>query len=231
MVDLIIRDGKVVLPHDTIEMSIAVDEGRVVALGADSTMPPTDRSIDAKGNLVLPGCIDPHIHINMPFMGATTKDDFFVATKAASWGGTTTIIDFAIQQKRRTPMEAVRARREQADDQVVVDYSLHPAITDLTPETIDQLRDLIEYGVPSFKLYLVYRREGLMVDEGTVLKMFQETKTQGGLVGLHAENATMIECLVDDALRNGHKAAIYHALTRPPVTLSLIHISEPTRPY
>lgn len=218
MVDLVVENGKVVLPDATIEADIAIDDGKIVALGTGTALPKGDRVIDAKGNFVLPGCIDPHTHINMPFMGATTKDDFFLATKATSWGGTTTIIDFAIQQKRTLPMKAVEDRRAQADNKVVIDYSLHPAITDLTPEAVSQLKDLIDYGVPSFKLFMVYRKEGFMVDDGTLLKVFEEAKAHGGLVGLHAENVTMIEYLVEEALRKGNRAAVYHALTRPPIT-------------
>ncbi len=214
MVDLVVKNGKVVFQDTTVEADIAADDGKIVALGSSATMPKADKVVDAKGNFILPGCIDPHTHINMPFMGATTKDDFFMATKATSWGGTTTIIDFAIQQKRTLPMKAVEDRRAQADGKVVIDYSLHPAITDLTPEALGQLKDLINYGVPSFKLFMVYRKEGFMVDDGTLLKVFEEAKNHGGLVGLHAENVTMIEYFVDEALRKGNRSAVYHALTR-----------------
>lgn len=218
MTDLIIKNGKVVFPNDTLDTAIAIDDGKIVAIGSLKTMPKGDKVIDAKRKLVLPGCIDPHVHINMPFMGATTRDDFFVATKATSWGGTTTVIDFAIQQKGSSPMKAVQDRRAQADGKVVIDYSLHPTITDLTPEYVEQLKELIDYGLPSFKLFLVYRKEGYMVDDGTLLKVFEEAKAHGGLVGLHAENVAMIEYLRDEALRNGNTDAIFHALTRPPIT-------------
>jgi len=218
MIDIIIKNGKIVFPQYTLDTTIAIDDGKIVAIGSSITMKKSDKVIDAKGKFVFPGCIDPHVHINMPFMGATTKDDFFVATKATSSGGTTTIIDFAIQQKGSLPMKAVQDRRAQADDKVVIDYSLHPAITDLTPEAIGELKELIDYGLPSFKLFLVYRKEGFMVDDGTLLKVFEEAKAHGGLVGLHAENVAMIEYLRDEALKQGNKSAIYHALTRPPIT-------------
>lgn len=218
MIDLIIENGKVVFPKYTADAAIAVDDGKIIAIGSRKIMPKGDKVIDAKGKFVLPGCIDPHVHINMPFMGATTKDDFFVATKATSSGGTTMIIDFAIQEKGSLPMKAVQDRRAQADGKVVIDYSLHPSITDLTPEAVGQLKELIDYGLPSIKLFLVYRKEGFMVDDGTLLKVFEESKEHGGLVGLHAENVSMIEYLRDEALKQGNTDAIYHALTRPPIT-------------
>jgi len=218
MVELVIKNGKVVFPSDTIETSIAIDQGKIVAIGSSTIMPRGVKSLDAKGKFVLPGCIDPHVHVRDVFMGATANDDFFLASKATSLGGTTTIIDFAIQKKACLPIDAVQERRAEADGEVVIDYSLHPSITDLTPETIDQLKELIDLGLPSFKLFLVYRKDGLMVDDGTLWKVFEETKAHGGLVGLHAENVAIIDYLRDEALRKGHRKAIYHAYTRPPIT-------------
>ncbi len=218
MPDLLVTNGKVVFSHTVIEADIAIDEGKIVALGSSATLPKADKVVDAKGSFVLSGCIDPHVHINTQFMGASTKDDFFTATKATSSGGTTTIIDFATQQKGDLPLKAVHDRRAQADGKVAIDYSLHTVITDLTPEAVAQLKQLIDYGLPSFKLFMVYRKEGLMVDDGVLFKVFMEATSHGGLVVLHAENAAMIEFLVDEALREGHREAIYHALTRPPIT-------------
>jgi dihydropyrimidinase len=218
MVDLVINNGKIVFPHDTLKAAIAINDGKIVAIGASSMMPKSDRTINANGNFVLPGGIDPHVHIHTPFMGATTNDDFFLATKAVSAGGTTTIIDFATQEKGKSPMEAVQARQLLADGNVVIDYSLHPTITDLHDESSGELEKLVNYGTPSFKLFLVYRAEGLMVDDGTLLKVFEAAKAYGGLVGLHAENIAMIDQLRSEALRQGHKEAVYHALTRPPIT-------------
>lgn len=218
MADLVIKNGKVVFPDMTLNASIAIEEGKISAIGTGSTEFKGDRVIDAKGMLVLPGGIDPHIHPAMPFMGTTTRDDLFRATKAASWGGTTTIITFATPHAGETTMGKVRERRAQADVEAVIDYSLHPTITTLTPETVGQIRELIEMGLPSFKLFLVYRKEGIMADDGILLKVFEEAKAHGGLVGCHAENVGMIEHLREEALTQGNTSAVYHALTRPPVT-------------
>jgi dihydropyrimidinase len=216
--DLIIENGKVVFPNYTLETSIAIDEGKIVGIGSGDLLSKGERVIDARGKFVLPGGIDPHIHVAMPFMGVTTRDDFFRATKAASWGGTTSIISFATPQRGDITMDTVLKRRDQADGNVVIDYSLHPTITKLTPETIVHIKELIEQGLPTFKLFLVYRKEGIMADDGILYKVFEETKAHGGLVGCHAENVSMIEFLREEALRKGNRSAIYHARTRPPIT-------------
>ncbi|MHA2347802.1 MAG: dihydropyrimidinase, partial [Candidatus Hodarchaeales archaeon] len=218
LIDLVIKNGKVVFPNITIETGVAINDGRITAVGSNASNTKSERVIDAQGKFILPGGIDPHVHIQIPFMKTTTNDDFFLTTKAACSGGTTTIIDFAMQEKGSTLMEAVQKRREQADNKVVIDYSLHPTITDLNPENLGQIKNLINYGLPSFKLFMVYREKGLMVDDGTLLKVFNEAKSHGGLVGLHTENVEMIEYLVTESLREGHNEAIYHALTRPPIT-------------
>jgi dihydropyrimidinase len=218
MVDLLVKNGKLVFPDATVETSISIDDGKIAAIGSSTSLSKADVTIDAKGKFVLPGGIDPHIHIEMPFMGVTSKDTFHLATKAASWGGTTTVISFATPQKGDTTIETVQKRRKSADGRVVIDYSLHPTITHLTPETVGQVKDLIDLGLPSFKLFLVYRKEGIMADDGMLLKVFEQAKAHGGLVGCHAENVFMIEYLRDEALKNGNTSAIYHAKTRPPVT-------------
>ena len=218
MVDLVIRGGKVVLPSGVFEVSVGIEGDKIVAIGKENSIRDADKSIDASGKIVFPGAIDPHIHIQMPFMGAVSKDNFFDATKAASWGGTTSLITFATPQKGDTTLETVKKRRGQADGNVVVDYSLHPTITKITPDTEGQVKQFIDMGLPSFKLFMVYRSEGIMADDGMLMRVFQESAKHGGLVGCHAENVFMIEYLRDKALKAGQKAAINHALTRPPFT-------------
>jgi dihydropyrimidinase len=218
MLDLVIRGGKVVLPDGVFDVSVGVDEGKIVAVGKEGSLDRAEMVVDASGKILFPGAIDPHIHIQMPFMGAVSKDNFFDATKAAAWGGTTSLITFATPQKGQTTLETVKKRREQADGNVVVDYSLHPTITSLTPETEDQVEEFIGMGLPSFKLFMVYRKEGIMADDGMLMRVFQESAEHGGLVGCHAENMYMIEYLREKAISEGNTDAIYHALTRPPYT-------------
>ena len=218
MIDLLIDNGKVVYPDVTLDAAVAIDDGKIVAVGSSSMMPRAEKIIDAGEKFVIPGGVDPHVHIRSPFMGATTNDDFYTGTMAGASGGTTTVIDFAIQSKGSLPMEAIKNRRAEADGKVVIDYSLHSAITDPTDKTINQIEEIIHYGIPSFKLFMVYREEGLMVDDGTIMTIFEETKDKKGLAGFHSENVAIIEYLVDKALREGNTGAIYHALTRPNVS-------------
>ncbi|MFQ6126528.1 MAG: amidohydrolase family protein, partial [Candidatus Heimdallarchaeota archaeon] len=216
MIDLLITNGKVVFPDTSINTSIAIDNGKIVGIGSSATIPKAERVIDANEKFVLPGLIDPHVHFYTHFMGAVSLDTWETGTMAAASGGVTTVIDFAMQKKGSLPMEAIKARREEADGNAVIDYSVHSGITDPTPDTIEQLPEIIKYGIPSFKIFMVYRKEGWIVDDGALLAIFEKIKPYRGLVGVHAENVSIIEYLVAKALREGNKSAIYHALTRPP---------------
>jgi len=218
MVDLRIDNGKVVLPDCVLDASILIDKGVIVGFTSKNGSLNADEIIDAEGKYVLPGGVDPHTHLATSFMGIKGKDDHFTGTKAASWGGTTSIIGFATPSKGESTLEAVTKTREAADGKVVIDYSLHPTIVNLSSENISQIKTFIEMGMPSFKLYLVYRKEGIMADDGVLMQVFEEAKKYGGLVGCHAENVSMIEHLVAEALKSGNRSAIYHALTRPPLT-------------
>ena len=218
MVDLRINNGKIVLPDSVIDATLLIDKGKIVGVTAKNTTIRADQTIDAKGKYILPGGIDPHTHLATSFMGVKAKDDHFTGTKAASWGGTTTIIGFATPPRGESTLDTVVKTRESADKEVVIDYSLHPTIVNLSSDNIGQIKTLIEMGMPSFKLYLVYRKEGVMADDGVLLQIFNETIKYGGLVGCHAENVSMIEHLVAEALKNGNRSSIYHAKTRPPIT-------------
>lgn len=205
MVDIVIRNGKVVFPDLTLESAIAVDDGKIVAIGSDTVMPKAEKVIDAKGKFVLPGGIDTHDH--------TGRQGFFLGTKATSSGGTTTLINFS-----RGGLKGLAATRSEADSKVVHDYTVHATIGNITaetPEVLDELKKIIEYGVPSFKLFMVY---GSPVDDSTILKVFEACKAYGGILCLHAENRSMVEYNAAVALKQGHKEAIYHAITRPPIT-------------
>ncbi len=216
--DLLIKNGKVVWPDATLEADIAVDDGKILGIGHGEFLPKADRVIDAKEKFVVPGGIDPHVHIHAPLMGATTLDDFDTGTMAAAVGGTTTVIDFAFQQKGSLPMDAINARRKHADNKVVIDYALHSNLIEASDEAIGQIPKIIEYGIPSFKFFMVYRKDGLMIDDGNLMPVIEAIKKNQGLAGAHTENVAMIEYLVDNALKKGNRSPIYHALTRPPIT-------------
>lgn len=217
MLDLIIKNGKVVSPDATLEVDVAVKDGKVVMLGKADAMPQAARIIDAAGKYVIPGGIDTHTHFCLPFMGTSTKDDFFEGTRAATFGGTTTCIDFAIQARGSLPMQAIEDRIAQAKGKAVTDYAFHSVITEATPEAIEQMKEVIEFGVPSFKCFMIYRKEGLMADDAIVLAAMEQTKKYNGLFGAHTENAPITEYNVEKALREGHHEAIWHALTKPPL--------------
>jgi len=205
MMNLIIKNGKIVLPDCTIEAAIAIDEGKIAAIGSNAMMPRGERTIDAEGKFVLPGGVDPHDH--------TRREGWLKGTKTTSWGGTTTIIGFV-----RGGLKEVREHRVKADSEVAVDYSVHATLNNIAPDTqeiIGEIKRLIEYGVPSFKLFMVYANPA---DDNTVLKVLEACRAYGGLLCLHAENNAMIEYNRAEALRRGHREAIYHARTRPPIT-------------
>ncbi len=217
MLDLIIKNGKVVSPDATIEVDVGVKDGKIAIMGKAADMPEATRVIDAAGKYVIPGGIDTHTHFELPFMGTSTKDDFFEGTRAAAHGGTTTCIDFAIQfpGKGMLPMDAVKERIGQATGKAVVDYAFHSVITEATPEAIAQMKEVIEFGVPTFKCFMIY--EGLMADDAIVLAAMEQCKKYNGLFGAHTENAPMTTYNVNKALSEGHHEAIWHALTKPPL--------------
>ncbi len=181
-------------------------------------LPAGTQVLDATGCYVFPGGLDPHTHMEMPFMGTTSSDDFETGTQAALLGGTTTIIDFAMQEPGHTLAETL-AMWEAKAQKAVCDYSFHMAITDFDPQhTPDEMRHLVrDKGINSFKLFMAYK-QALMVGDEVVLAVLQEAKALNALVLTHCENGDMIEWLVKQAQEQGHGAnPLYHALTRPPL--------------
>jgi dihydropyrimidinase len=173
------------------------------------------KTIDASGSYVFPGFIDPHTHLDMPFGGTVTADDFASGTVAAALGGTTTIVDFALHQKGDSLANAVKTWHGKADGKAVIDYAFHLTIADGRPETIEEIPRMIEAaGVNSFKVFMAYKHV-LQVDDETIFKVLKAAARYGGLVQVHAENGDVIEVTVKDALAEGKTAPKYHALTRP----------------
>jgi dihydropyrimidinase len=191
MIDVIIRGGTVVLPDTCRSLDIAVDAGHIVTLGATDAMPRAKRIIDARGKYVLPGCIDPHVHIHWPFLAATTADDYAIASRAAAIGGTTTLIDFAHPKMGATPLERVAIRCNEAHNQAVIDYAFHCVLTEASSQTLGQMATLVKGGVTSFKLYMAYSRRGIMADDATMLTIMRQAAALGATVCVHAENGTV----------------------------------------
>lgn len=211
--DLVINNGKVVTPQGVFQANIGI-EGEKIATISRSPLK-GDEVIDASGKLVMPGVIDPHVHMELPFGGTVSADDFKTGTIAGAFGGVTTIIDFAIQPNGESPFSAIEARKKAAERKVVVDFALHASLTDMEKVEDGDIRKIIEMGLPSFKLFMTYRKEGLMVDDGTLFALLQETASLKGLVGVHAENAAVLEYLITKFLREGRTEPKYHALSRP----------------
>ena len=214
--DLLIKNGTIVTESQVVQADVGVDGGVVTHIGKD-IRGPASRVLDAAGKLVLPGGIDAHTHFEMPFMGTHTADDFESGTVAAACGGITTIIDFAMQQKGDSLFDALETWRRKADPKVCVDYGLHVVITEVNETTFNEIKRVVDYGVPSFKLYMAYRNEGLLLDDASIYRVMQETAKCGGLVGLHCENEDLIQYFVSALLKEGKTGAEYHPKAKPAI--------------
>ena len=212
--DTIIANGRVVTATDTFTGDIAITKGKIEAIGQTLPRENAGKIIDAAGRYVFPGGIDVHTHLDMPFGGTTSADDFETGTRAAAFGGTTCLIDFAIQYKGQTLRTAFDTWMQKASARAVADYSFHCIITDLGDAQLEEMNALVREGVTSFKLFMAYPGV-FMLDDGSIFKTFQATAKNGGLVCMHAENGNAIDVIVQQALAEGKRAPKYHALTRP----------------
>ena len=212
--DTIIRNGSVVTATDTYLADIAIADGKVAAIGKDLPTQNSSHVLDAAGKLVLPGGIDVHTHLDMPFGGTTSADDFETGTRAAAFGGTTTLIDFAIQYKGQPLRQAFDTWMSKASNKAVCDYAFHCIVTDVSGGQLSEMNDLVHEGVTSFKLFMAYPGV-FMLDDGSIFKALQTTAKNGGMVCMHAENGSAIDVIVQQALAEGKRAPKYHALTRP----------------
>jgi dihydropyrimidinase len=186
------------------------DKIKAIGTGLDN---PADEVVDAKGLYILPGAIDPHTHISMPFMGTYAQDDYQSGTIAAACGGVTCVVDFDLQQKGESLLQALERKKALAEGKAVVDYSLHPAVMDPRPEVVAEIKKACqEYGTPSFKIFMVY---DFRVDDATMIKLLEETKKYGGLVQVHAENVYIIQHLNEVLAKEGKLEPYYHAVSRP----------------
>src|ERR1700746_2723525 len=212
--DTIIGNGSVVTATDTYVADVAISDGRIAAIGQGLPRDNANRILDAAGKLLLPGGIDVHTHLDMPFAGTPSADDFDTGARAAAFGGTTTLIDFAIQYKGQPLRQAFDTWMSKAWNKAVCDYAFHCIVTDVSGGQLSEMNDLVHEGVTSFKLFMAYPGV-FMLDDGSIFKALQMTSKNGGLVCMHAENGSAIDVIVQQALAEGKKAPKYHALTRP----------------
>ena len=212
----LIRNGHVVTAVDSYVADILIDGPTVALIGRDleGIAGTLDKTIDATGKLVIPGGIDPHTHMDLPFGGTSSSDDFETGTRAAAFGGTTTIIDFAVQYHGQSLNEALDVWFGKAEGKAAIDYGFHLIVTDLPDRRLPELNGLINQGVSSFKLFMAYPGV-FLVDDGTIFKAMTAAGEAGGLICMHAENGVVIDVLVKRALAEGKRAPKYHALTRP----------------
>lgn len=213
--DLVIKNGLVVSPLATFKADIGIWKGRISTIAENLPVSDGTRSIDVTGKYVLPGAIDVHTHMEHWSGPQRTADDFESGTKAAACGGVTTIIDFAIQRKEESPQDAVASKRALADPKVAIDYSLHPCLTDVNEKTGPAIRHLVEAGYPSFKLFMTFRKEGFMVDDGALFALLEVARDCGALIGVHAENSAILEYLIERLIREGKTTPEYHPRSRP----------------
>src|SRR5207253_9958134 len=207
-------NGQVVTATDTYSADIAISAGKIEAIGQNLPKQNAARVIDAAGMYVLPGGIDCHTHLDMPFGGTTSADDFETGTRAAAFGGTTSSVDFAIQARGTRMRDALDTWLKKAEGKACVDYGLHMIVTDLGACGLEDMDEMVKEGVASFKLFMAYPNV-LMVDDATIFKALSQTAKNGALVCMHAENGSAIDVIVQQALAEGKTAPIYHALTRP----------------
>jgi dihydropyrimidinase len=210
---LLIKGGTVVTASDHYAGDVFVEGEKIVAIGSSLTMP-ADRVIDAADKYVLPGGIDVHTHLDMPFGGTTSADDFESGTIAAAHGGTTTIVDFAIQYRGQTLHHAWETWMKKAEGKAAIDYGFHMIITELSDQVEQEMDALVRQGVTSFKLFMAYPGV-FMLDDGSIFRALLRTGKNGGTICMHAENGGVIDVLVKKALAEGKTAPKYHALTRP----------------
>jgi dihydropyrimidinase len=212
--DVLIKNGTVVTASDTYAADVAIVDGKVHSIGKNLPQENAGKVIDAAEKYVMPGGIDVHTHLDMPFGGTTSADDFESGTRAAAFGGTTTLIDFAIQYKGQTLRTAFDTWMAKAESKAVTDYAFHCIITDLPQAQLDEMPALIRDGVTSFKLFMAYPGV-FMLDDASIFRALRATSTNGAMVCMHAENGGAIDVIVQQALAEGKTAPKYHALTRP----------------
>jgi len=209
---VLVKGGTIVTSTGRYVADVYAEGDKIKSIGKDLDQP-ADEVVDASGKYVLPGAIDPHTHISMPFMGTSAQDDYKTGTIAAACGGVTTVVDFDLQQKGESLLEAIERKQSWAEGKVVVDYSLHPAVMDPRPEVIEEVKKaVLDYGTPSFKIFMVY---DFRVDDATMIKLLEETKKYGGLVQVHAENVYIIQHLNEVLEKEGKLEPWYHAVSRP----------------
>src|ERR1700736_914415 len=212
--DTVIQNGTVVTATDTSIADVGITGDKISAIAAQLPIENAGHIIDAANHLVMPGGIDVHTHLDMPFGGTTSADDFESGTIAAAHGGTTAVVDFAIQYRGQTLRHARDAWMKKAEGKAAIDYGFHMIVTELDGSVEDEMDALVREGISSFKLFMAYPGV-FMLDDASIFRALLRTRENGGTICMHAENGGVIDVLVQKALARGERAPKYHALTRP----------------
>lgn len=214
---VLIKNGRVVTATDDYTADIFIEGEIIVAIGKNLAMK-ADQEIDARGKLVMPGGIDPHVHLDMPFMGTYSSDNYETGTRAALFGGTTMVIDFILQKQGNSLRSALDEWNSRANGNAVGDYSFHMAVTDFNDQTKIEIKSMIEEeGITSFKTFMAYKG-ALMIDDRQMIGLMDEVKRNGGLINVHATNGDMIDYLVQKHREEGKLSPLYHYLSQPEIT-------------
>lgn len=214
---LLIKNGRIITADADFTADIYVDGETIQTIGKNLNIK-ADREIDASGKLVFPGGIDPHVHLDMPFMGTFSSDNYETGTRAALFGGTTMVIDFILQKQGNSLQSALDEWRSRSDNNCVGDYSFHMAVTDFNDNTRTEIKKMIEQeGITSFKTFMAYKG-ALMIDDRQMIGLMEEVKQYGGLINVHATNGDMIDYLVAKHRAEKKLAPLYHYLSQPEIT-------------
>ena len=218
-IDLVVAGETVVLPDGPRKADVLVSSERIAGV-VDAGEGRGREVVDATGKIVLPAGVDPHVHLMVGFMGQRSVYDFETGGIAALRGGTTAIVDFALQRRGGSMLDGLRHRRKQADAGVTLDYGLHMIVTDVNRDSLAELVALKAEGVRSLKVYSVYEEQGLKLEDGALYALMQEAARQDLMIVLHAENAGIVERLRKEAVEAGQTRPRWHALTRPSISSS-----------
>jgi len=215
--DLIIKNGTLVNSRGVFRADLGIKGGKIAAIAQSLAGSGAAKTVDAEGLLVLPGAVDAHTHLQMPFGGTVSADSYESGTRAAVCGGVTTVFDYAIQRKGKGIVQTVEERRALSDPVVCCDLAYHCAITNLgeSGELLDEFAKSAAYGVTSFKCFMVYKKEGMMIDDGMLLRILERSEDAGILTNVHAENPDAIDARIAQFLAEGKTGAWYHYLSRP----------------
>lgn len=213
----LIKNGRIITATDNYIADILIEKEIIIAIGKNLTAK-AEKEINAKGMLVMPGGIDPHVHLDMPFMGTFSSDSYETGTRAALFGGTTTVIDFVLQKQGNSLQSALQEWQSRSNNNCVSDYSFHMAVTDFNESTKKEIKHFIEHeGITSFKTFMAYKG-ALMIDDKQMIGLMEEVKRHGGLINVHATNGDMIDYLISKHKAEQKTSPLYHYLSQPEVT-------------